>query len=126
MDLHVEAEHTNKKYTCIFCPEVNYNKLFYLIGHLSSVHNSANPANFCFECGDKSEAFLTCADVLEHIKEQHPSKIQDDLSLDMHEEFLDEFFLNDFDMWDDMNFNMNFELSNLSSEEAEQPNKAFR
>lgn len=126
VDSHVEAEHPNKKYACIFCPEVNYNKLFYLLGHLSSVHKSASPANFCFECGDKSEAFPTCADVLEHIKEQHPSKLQDDLSLDMHEEFLDEFFLNDFDMWDDMNFNIDFELSKLNSGEAREPNKVYR
>ncbi|KAL5274738.1 hypothetical protein ACFFRR_001045 [Megaselia abdita] len=126
VDSHAEVEHPNKKYACIFCPEVKYNKLFYLLGHLSSVHKSASPANFCFECGDKSDAFQTCADVLEHIKEQHSSKLQDDLSLDMHEEFLDDFFLNDFDMWDDMNFSMDFDLSKLNSGEIPKTSKIFR
>lgn len=127
---HAEVEHPKKKYACIFCPEVKYNKLFYLLGHLSSVHKSASPANFCFECGDKSEAFQTCAAVLDHIKEKHPSKIQDDLSLDMHEEFLDEFFLNDFDMWgDDMNFTIDFDVltnSKLNTVEVRETNKVYR
>ncbi|XP_065359189.1 oocyte zinc finger protein XlCOF7.1-like [Calliphora vicina] len=106
LSAHVSLKHSKGEFMCCLCQDKAYAGKGYLARHIEKVHLHESLHYFCGECEE-----LVCMSMLEELREhllcKHASETansavedptqaalnDEDMDLEMHEEFLDEFLL---------------------------------
>ncbi|XP_061389423.1 zinc finger protein 184 [Musca vetustissima] len=102
---HKSLQHTRQEFACCICKDKTFVSKGYLSRHIHDVHNHKYLHFYCGEC-EQLTVLPTEEDIRSHIDECHTLKCNadagtdvhetlpdDDMDLEMHEEFLDEFLL---------------------------------
>lgn len=103
---HVALKHPQGEFLCCLCPDKVFTAKGYLARHIKKVHNHKSLQYFCGEC-EKLQCVPLLEELREHFEQKHPiestkTALEDqtgnalndeDMDLEMHEEFLDEFLL---------------------------------
>lgn len=147
---HQKLHHSEQKCVCHLCKKV-FNSKGYLSRHINKIHQHTFLPFFCGECNDTMSSFSSQDEIqkhfdnVEHISETtkdnvpaevngNPESINDeDMDLEMHEEFLDEFLLahtneNSFqfsECWDALDLHFNEMYGNTSFQNNEEHCEAF-
>lgn len=104
---HISKKHSQEEYLCCLCNGKSFAGKGYLARHIEKVHQHKRLQYYCGQC-QKLENFVNLEEVQRHFIQHHPVLVQkttlpdesshnalndEDMDLEMHEEFLDEFLL---------------------------------
>ncbi|XP_036338259.1 zinc finger protein 470-like isoform X1 [Rhagoletis pomonella] len=136
LEKHIGECHSNGRYLCVPCSRT-YKSRGQLLKHVnSSAHNASALLYYCSLCprSEKSHIeFLSRPALQQHYQEMHllmpANQDEDDVEIEMNEEFLDEFLLNNVnensfnfsECWDALDLNLP-EMLHLTSTDEDDPN----
>ncbi|XP_053954089.1 zinc finger protein 271-like isoform X1 [Anastrepha ludens] len=138
LEKHISESHANGRYLCAPCAKT-YKSRGQLLRHVhSSAHNAKALLFYCSLCprtGNSHIEFPSRAALQQHYQEMHllmpASQDEDDVEIEMNEEFLDEFLLNNVnensfnfsECWDALDLNLPDMLHLANSDENYSHNK---